>query len=198
MAAAAQVVANGQSELGGDLPDIGRGVSAMENAAEFEVGTPDCPDRVVELLGTAPLPTDPAGRELLHALQAAAPLLQWSDPYSDRDDLMDLRAGYFVTTLVGGPTRSAALTFGEDASVFLTVQAPHLLYPAHDHLAPELYYAIAGTADWQKGDEPFAPQPPGSWIVHPPWTSHAMQTREEPLVALAVWTADLDSVAVIH
>lgn len=197
MDATARVIATEYQAGDGAAPDIGRAVEAMGAATISRPDSPECPDRVVELLDDVSLPEQAELQALVRALREAAPRLRWTDPYSHREDQRALRAGYFVTTLVGSASRTAALAVDDTASVFLTVQAPHLLYPRHAHLAPELYCAVAGTADWQKGDAPFGPQPPGSWMVHPPWMSHAMQTRDEPLVALAIWTADLDSVATL-
>lgn len=197
LAAAGALIGSTHAAATLDLPDIGVAAAAFADHGHLSDAEPDCPNLVVELLKAVDLPDEGPGRAVLHALRDAAPVLQWIDPYEDRPDQAALRAGYFVTVLVGDPLREASLTFGSDASVFITVQAPHILYPPHSHLAPELYCAVAGTAEWKKGDGPFEPKPPGSWMVHEPWTSHAMQTRSEPLVALAIWTADLDCAATL-
>ena len=181
-----------------DLPDISRATAALEQHKATRVYQSDCPSLVPELLRSVPVPPHVELAALLHSLIAAAPALRWTSPYAEGTVHPDFHAGYFVTTLLGSPTRSSdALLLSAVASVFLTVQAPHLLYPAHSHLAPELYCAVAGTADWQKGTGRYETQPAGAWMVHPPWASHSMQTRDDPLIALAIWTADLDSVAVI-
>jgi len=180
-----------------DLPDIGLAITALADHGRLSDAAPDCPNLVVELLEAVDIPNDSLGQAMLTALCDTAPSLQWVDPYADRTDQVALRAGYFVAVLVGDHARETSLAFGTEASIFVTVQAPHILYPPHSHLAPELYYAVAGTAEWKKGDGPFEPKPPGSWMVHEPWTSHAMQTRSEPLVALAIWTADLDCAATL-
>ena len=180
-----------------DLPDISRAADELERLRPAPVGSGSCPAKVTELLDAARLPDDPSLARLAEALRHAAPYLGWFDAYPDHDELRDLREGYFVTTLVGHPRWPDALGEGTDASVFLTVQGPGLLYPRHSHLAPELYCAVAGTALWLQGDGPFEAKAPGSWMVHPPWTSHAMQTLDEPLIALAVWTDDLDAPALL-
>lgn len=195
LAATGAIIDCAQTDATLDLPDIGLATAALAGHGRLSEAAPDCPDLVVELLEAADLPDDAPRRTMLTALCDAAPHLQWIDPYADRPDQATLRAGYFIAVLVGDSVRESSLTFGTEASVFITVQAPHILYPPHSHLAPELYYAVAGTAEWKKGDGPFEPKPPGSWMVHEPWTSHAMQTRSEPLVALAIWTADLDCAA---
>jgi hypothetical protein len=180
-----------------DLPDIGLATAALADRGPLLDGEPVCPPLVSELLAEVKLPENKHLRAVLSALQGAAPTLRWFDPYSDRPDQAELRAGFFATAFVGDPERDASLTQSTTASVFVTVQAPNILYPPHSHLAPELYCAIAGTAEWKKGAGPFEPKGPGSWMVHSPWTSHAMQTRSEPLVALAIWTDDLDGDATL-
>ena len=197
LAATAALIRAAEMDPTLELPDIGLATAALTDRSPLLSAEPACPPRASELLDAVEQPEDEHLRAMLLALRDAAPALRWIDPYADRPDQVELRAGYFVTVLVGDPARDASLTIDTEASVFITVQAPHILYPPHSHLAPELYCAVAGTADWKKGDEPFEPRPPGSWMVHSPWTSHAMQTLAEPLVALAVWTADLDCEATL-
>ncbi len=174
------------------LPDIGLATAALATQGPSLTGEAHCPPLVCELLASVEPPGVDHLSTVLMALRDAAPTLRWFDPYPGRADQAELRAGYFVTVLVGDPTREMSLTTSTLASIFITVQAPHILYPPHSHRAPELYCALAGTAAWTKGDEPFALKQPGSWMVHAPRMTHAMQTHDEPLVALAIWTADLD------
>ena len=197
LTATGALIGDAQTDATLDLPDIGLAAAALADHGRLSDADPNCPNLVIKLLEAVDVSDDGPGRAVFLALRDAAPVLQWVDPYEDRPDQAALRAGYFVTVLVGDPVREASLTFGAEASVFITVQAPRILYPPHSHLAPELYCAVAGTAEWKKGDGPFEPKPPGSWMVHEPWTSHAMQTRSEPLVALAIWTADLDCAATL-
>jgi mannose-6-phosphate isomerase-like protein (cupin superfamily) len=69
---------------------------------------------------------------------------------------------------------------------------PAAHYPSHAHRAEELYLVLSGTADWQRGDEPFAARRPGAVIIHASSEPHAMQTAQEPLLALYLWRgADL-------
>lgn len=190
--ATAALIRSAEMDESLDLPDIGLATTALARRGPLLDGEPSCPPLTSELLDAVELPDDSKLRAMLLALRESAPTLQWIDPYSDRADQAELRAGYFATVLVGVPARETSLTLGAEASVFVTVQAPNIIYPPHSHLAAELYCAVAGTAEWKKGDGPFELKVPGSWMVHSPWTSHAMQTRAEPLVALAIWTDDLD------
>jgi quercetin dioxygenase-like cupin family protein len=64
---------------------------------------------------------------------------------------------------------------------------PHTLYPRHHHEAEEIYIPLAGTAAWEKGDEGWRKQRPGTVIHHPNNVPHAMRTADEALVALYLW-----------
>jgi hypothetical protein len=59
--------------------------------------------------------------------------------------------------------------------------------------AVELYLVLGGTAEWQRGDEPWRRRPPGAFILHPSRIGHAMRTLEEPLLALYAWHGVLES-----
>jgi hypothetical protein len=195
LVATAALIRAAEMDASLDLPDIGLVTAAFADRGLLIDGEPVCPPLVSELLAEVKLPENKHLRAVLGGLRDAAPKLQWFDPYFGRADQAELRAGFFATVFVGDPERYASLTQSTRASVFVTVQAPNILYPPHSHLASELYCAIAGTAEWKKGDGPFETKAPGSWMVHSPWTIHAMQTRSEPLVALSIWTDDLDGEA---
>ena len=124
--------------------------------------------------------------ELAPALRASAPEIPW---IIGGDRMPASFAGRSAYNEIVGPDGFAAsdsLRFG------LFVQAPESFYPPHNHAAEEFYYVLSGTARWQKGEEALSLKPPGSCIRHAPWQRHAMETTAEPLLALWVWTGDLD------
>ena len=57
---------------------------------------------------------------------------------------------------------------------------PDTEYPAHSHQAEELYLPLAGHAWWRSGQSDWRLRPPGQWIHHPSWTTHAMRTAAGP------------------
>ena len=119
-------------------------------------------------------------------LRASAPEIPW---IIGGDKMPASFAGRSAYNEIVGPDGFAAsdsLRFG------LYVQAPESFYPPHNHAAEEFYYVLSGTARWQKGEEALSLKPPGSCIRHAPWQRHAMETMAEPLLALWVWTGDLD------
>jgi len=68
---------------------------------------------------------------------------------------------------------------------------PGVFYPPHSHEAEELYLVLSGTADWQKGEDAFAPLPPGGFTHHRSWESHATRSGDEPLLALWGWGGNI-------
>ncbi len=66
---------------------------------------------------------------------------------------------------------------------------PGIEYPSHSHEAEELYLPLAGRAWWRMGQSVWRLLPPGEPIHHPSWTSHAMRSTDEPLLAAYVWRA---------
>ena len=53
------------------------------------------------------------------------------------------------------------------------------------------YVVLSGDSLWRHGDEGFQARPGGSYVFHPSQQHHAMQTLEEPLLALWAWTGDI-------
>lgn len=72
------------------------------------------------------------------------------------------------------------------------LQLPGVLYPAHIHAAEEFYYVLSGDCEWRHNAGEFALQPPASLIHHQPWDLHAMRTRNLPLLAMWIWSGDVD------
>jgi hypothetical protein len=87
----------------------------------------------------------------------------------------------------------ATRTYG----LFLLLLGPHTLYPLHAHPMIELYYPLAGTADWKRGNEGWAPKAPGTFIHHPSGVAHATRPGTEPMLAFGVVFGDLGTPAVL-
>jgi hypothetical protein len=73
----------------------------------------------------------------------------------------------------------------------LYLQQQNTFYPSHWHAAVEDYLVISGTADWQTDDGAFVSKPPGAHIEHASNQPHAMQTLEDPLLAMWFWRGDI-------
>jgi len=111
--------------------------------------------------------------------------------------MVALHKGYRVAAIMGPRHLSGTIITSDEASMYLSIQEPRVLYPSHVHKAPELYHVIAGEGLWQRGDGEYTAQPPGAWIDHRTGTRHSMRTVDQPMLSLAMWTADLDSISVI-
>lgn len=127
----------------------------------------------------------PRGREVGQALAAASARLAWAQTYSTNDLGARFLDRYGWTELLGqrGPVASDRLAVG------LLILGPETEYPRHRHEAEELYLPLAGAAEWLRGDEGWARQPPGAIIHHPAWMPHGMRTGREPLLAAYLWRA---------
>lgn len=73
----------------------------------------------------------------------------------------------------------------------LFVIAPGMFYPNHAHAADELYYVLAGRAEWQVAGGAFAGFGPGALVSMPSLTPHAIRTGAEPVLILWAWFGDL-------
>jgi mannose-6-phosphate isomerase-like protein (cupin superfamily) len=113
----------------------------------------------------------------------AAPALAWRQSYRPGDVPAAFLERYGYSELLGaaGPVPCAVLAGG------VLLLGPQTRYPAHRHVAEELYIPLAGAAEWQRGDAPFAVRAPGEAVFHASGESHAMRTGAAPLLALYLW-----------
>jgi Dimethlysulfonioproprionate lyase len=139
---------------------------------------------VAALRGLARLAA-PRTRGLVEELEALAGELDWRQTYSNADFGERFLENYVFSEWVGqrGAFMSDAIACG------VLLLGPDTEYPDHSHEAEELYLPLAGHAFWRSGQSDWRLRPPGEWIHHPSWTTHAMRTLHEPLVAAYVWRA---------
>jgi hypothetical protein len=127
----------------------------------------------------------PQTRALVEAVAALAGDMDWRQTYT-RDDFGErFLQNYGWSEWIGqrGIFESDAIACG------VLLLGPGTEYPAHSHEAEELYLPLAGHAWWRSAGSDWRLRPPGEWIHHPSWTSHAMRTAREPLLAAYVWRA---------
>lgn len=107
----------------------------------------------------------------------------WCYSYKPRCDIPDIEEKIAFAELLGpnAPIKSDAVCLG------LTLIAPRTIYPEHHHPAIELYYVFAGSAVWTKGKKSTI-RKPGEFVLHPSQTVHAMETADEPLLAIYTWS----------
>ena len=130
---------------------------------------------------------------IAQAFAAAHPSCRWRQNanYIADPALAGFCAGYGYTEVIGDQAfvASAAVRAG------FMLLAPETTYPSHHHPAEEVYHVLSGTAEWQRGSEPWHARPPGSAIHHPPHMPHATRTLAEPLLVLYCWTGAVATAA---
>lgn len=127
----------------------------------------------------------PRTRALVEAIAALSGELDWRQTYSSADFGARFLQNYGWSEWIGerGAFASDAIACG------VLILGPETEYPAHSHEAEELYLPLAGHASWRSANSDWRLRPPGRWIHHPAWTTHAMRTGAEPLLAAYVWRA---------
>jgi hypothetical protein len=127
----------------------------------------------------------PGARALVEATAALAGEFDWRQTYSSADFGQRFLDNYGWSEWIGerGAFISDAIACG------VLMLGPDTEYPAHSHEAEELYLPLAGRAWWRSGKSDWRLRAPGTWIHHPSWTTHAMRTGREPLLAAYVWRA---------
>ena len=119
-------------------------------------------------------------------IRGCAALLPWIDRAFATPGKL---AGSYAFVEIAGPK---GLVLCDNLRFGLYLQSPDTFYPAHCHAAEERYYVVSGAAKWQKDDGEFLPMAPGALIHHAPWQRHATKTGRNALLALWVWTGNLD------
>jgi mannose-6-phosphate isomerase-like protein (cupin superfamily) len=125
-------------------------------------------------------------KELVMALASTAPAMTWKQTYTAAQMSAAFLQNYGWCEIIG--TRGAVPS--ERLACGFLLLGPHTLYPRHHHEAEEVYVPLVGTAVWEKGDEDWREQQPGTVIHHPSHVPHAMRTADEPLLALYLWRSD--------
>lgn len=139
------------------------------------------------------LVTTPEFAPLRDAFIAASPVAQWRETYKGTrldTDFMDRFACYCLIG-AGGPFASS------DIGAYVVYMPAGLYYPFHHHPAEELYFLLAGQADFLMKGQPTRTLGPGEYVFHPSNEPHATQTRAHPFMALVLWRGDLQTAPVL-
>ncbi|MDH3473887.1 MAG: dimethylsulfoniopropionate lyase [Rhodospirillales bacterium] len=182
--------AEGSEHLPAILDAIGRAPAPVEVAAQSK------PTVERQLPGALALAEQSGDGALARALRGSAKYFAWQDMRYDTAATPEMARfiDNYAYAPVLGPDIYGPMNLIPCDRVFFgfTLQAPGVLYPAHGHRATELYYVIAGRAEWRRGAEDWVLRPPGSFLLHGPDMAHAMRTLDEPLLAFVAWVSDLD------
>ena len=123
---------------------------------------------------------------LVNTLVGATASLAWRRSYSPAAVGAQFYENYAWTEFAGltGPMPSKRLACG------VLLLGPNVTYPPHRHEADEIYVPLAGTAAWMHGNDGWRERLPGSVIHNGSYVPHAMQTGQEPLLALYLWRSE--------
>ena len=130
------------------------------------------------------------------ALLAVTDQLAWrasSKIPEDGPDVEVFLRNYAVTTVIG----EGGLLPSDKVYAGFSLQARDTYYPPHAHHAEESYWIIGGDGDWKVGTKPWFSVEPGDSIYHESGARHAMQTNEQAMLSIWLWTSHLDSEVVI-
>ena len=130
------------------------------------------------------------------ALLAVADQLKWHTPSTGCDNEPDIEVftRNFTSTCIIG---EGGLLPSDRVSAGISLQGRDTYYPPHAHHAEESYWIIGGDGDWRVDSKPWFAIKPGDSIYHRSGVRHVMQTNQQPLLALWLWTSHLDSEVVI-
>ncbi len=127
------------------------------------------------------------------ALLAAGPHAQWRETYKDTDIGDDFLSRFGCYCLIGdgGPFASAQMR------AWIVYMPPRLHYRWHHHFGEEMYFVVAGEAEFfRKGDPPETLRS-GETSLHESNQPHAMETHESPVMAYVVWRSGFDSLPML-
>ncbi len=170
---------------------------ALDGLGDRRPGTSQNLDVVERYLSDCrALARDPLAERLVTALDTEPDAVAWyrSKSYDNEPSMADFLLRYGVAVILGSDRFGRRCPYFSDrATLGVTLQAPNVDYPAHAHEAVEIYYILAGSADWQQGDGGWQRKAPGDFVLHKAHEPHAMRTGEEPLLAMFAWVSDLMS-----
>lgn len=122
----------------------------------------------------------PVVANLARAFRALEPRLAWSvrgNAHDVGEPFLSRHANaYFI-----GPGQ---LESRADVMLGVSLLAPHINYPYHDHPPEEIYVALS-PGDWQQNAAPWVTPGMGGLVYNPPGIRHAMRSGPAPL--LAAW-----------
>ena len=146
-----------------------------------------------DLMAADPVMNAPDAHPLARAFIAAGPQAQWRETYKNTmigDDFMDRFACYCLIGQ-GGPWIS------DQMAGFVVYMPPGLHYTWHHHPAEELYYVLAGQAEFLREGADSKVLHTGDSSFHASNQPHAMETHDHPVMAYVIWRNHLGTPPVL-
>lgn len=166
-------------------------VRATPTLRDF-VAWPDAPRRsrlaplaipAIPLIKAMAAPASPRTAPVVAAVKAAAGIANWQQTYTEAEVGRDFlnRYGWFELL---GPTGHF---LSDTTRAYIAFWGEGLHYPMHLHEAEELYYILAGAAEFHAAGWPSVLVGPEGTRHHASNQPHAMDTHAEPVLTLVLW-----------
>jgi hypothetical protein len=170
----------------GDEPIAQTGSAALKRLADTDL-TLTANSFALEAHIRAAL-TGPAAHGAAAAVAEVQPLLAWQHSgMKDGRIPREISLGMGTAQLIG----PEGMVVDHSCRVGLFSHAPWVDYTTRSHPAEEFYVMVAGHGWWSQSGQPHQRRGPGERIHHASWEPHQSQARDEPFVALWVWTGDI-------
>jgi mannose-6-phosphate isomerase-like protein (cupin superfamily) len=121
------------------------------------------------------------------AFIAASPHAQWRETYKGTRMGPDFMNRFACYCLIGGGGPYVSDSLG----AYVVYMPPGLFYPYHHHPAEELYFILAGEAEFLMEGAPSKTLRPGDHVLHPSNRPHATCTHAHPFMALVLWRGNM-------
>lgn len=122
---------------------------------------------------SAPLP------EIAGAIASFENRLRWARRKGASPENIQFYEGHANTMLIG----PGGLEQRDDVMVGMSLMAPNVLYPDHNHPPEEVYLALTD-GEWWNAEMAWTRPGPGGLIYNPPGILHAMRSGPKPFLAL--------------
>ncbi len=138
---------------------------------------------VADLIGDFSHTGSAETQPLVDAVRSAAGAGHWKRTYTEEEVGADFRARYGYYELFGpsGHFRSNELRG------YIGYWGEGLHYDWHHHQAEELYFVLAGGAEFRAEGLEYSYLTPGESRLHSAWQPHAMETKDEPILVYVLW-----------
>jgi hypothetical protein len=169
------------AKLMGETPALAAFAEWPAEAPQAECMAQTIP--AIPLVTALSAPVSPVTSAIVNAIKSAAADAHWQQTYSEAEVGRDFlnRYGWFELLGPAGVFRSDSLR------AYIAYWGENLNYGWHHHEAEELYYILAGTAEFHAEGLPSAMLRPGGLRHHITDQPHAMDTHAEPVLALVLW-----------
>ncbi|GHF34849.1 dimethylsulfonioproprionate lyase family protein [Seohaeicola zhoushanensis] len=141
---------------------------------------------VAQLMGACALLPGPESAALFAAARMLAPFGNWRSSYTEEQVGRHFLDNFAYVELVGPEGHFES----PEMSAYLLYMGPNMHYRRHWHEAEELYYIIAGEAEFQVDGEAPALLGAGDSRLHMSNQPHQTWTRDSAVVCLVLWRGE--------